>query len=295
MTFMHRLRRLAVLASLASLVSLPALAQSNQELQDRIRRLENDVQALMRMNLEGGGAGPISSGAGSAVPPAAISDMQVRIAQQENQIRFLTGRIEKLSFENKQLAARLTKLQDDAEYRFGQLERSTPQTYQGGQAIPPAGATIPGGGEPLPQTAVPQESRGLPEGPAEKQYDFAIGLLRDGNYQGAQTAFEQFVALHPRHRLAGNAQYWLGETFYARSMFREASLAFVKGMQKYKSGPKGPDTMLKLGMSTHRLGNLKAACKTFSSLPQRYPNASPKIKSTAKRELGQIDCADYLR
>jgi len=292
MTMPHRLRRLFILASLGFLLATPSLAQSKQELQDRIIRLEKDVQGLMRMNLEGG---TVSANQGNSAPPAAVSDMQVRIAQMENTIRFLTGRIEKLSFENKQLAARLTKLQDDSEYRFGELERGQSQSYQSGTDLPPAGATLPGGAQAVPQSSAPQVDRSLPAGAPEKQYDFAIGLLRDGNYQGAQTAFEQFVALHPSHRLAGNAQYWLGETYYARSMFREASLAFVKGMQKYKSGPKGPDTMLKLGMSTHRLGNLEAACKTFSSLPSRYPSASANIKATAKRELAKIDCNAYLQ
>ena len=284
--------RLAIVAGFAGLFSLPLHAQSTEQLQDRIRRLENDVQALMRMNLEGGGAATTARAGATGAPPAAVSDLQVRIGQLENQIRFLTGRIEKLDFENKQLAARLSKLQDDSEYRFGQLERN--QGAATPQSLPPAGATIPGGGQAPSQDSVPQAEVQLPGGGPEQQYDFAIGLLRDGNYQGAETAFEQFLALHPSHRLAGNAQYWLGESFYARSMFREASLTFVKGMQKYKSGPKAPATMLKLGMSTHRLGNMEAACKTFSSLPKRYPNASSQIKATAKRELEQIDCSAYL-
>ena len=61
----------------------------------------------------------------------------------------------------------------------------------------------------------PPSAGELPAGSASAQYNAAYGLLKQADYPAAEEALKTFIAKHPRDPLAGSAQYWLGETYYA--------------------------------------------------------------------------------
>ena len=48
--------------------------------------------------------------------------------------------------------------------------------------------------------------------------------------------------------LAGNAQYWYGETFRVRQLYQDAATAYLDGYQKYPKSSKAPVNLLKLGV-----------------------------------------------
>ncbi|WP_168206291.1 tol-pal system protein YbgF [Labrenzia sp. PHM005] len=88
-------------------------------------------------------------------------DSSVRIGQLEERIRTLTGQIEQMAFQMRELQDQLRRMQEDNEYRFQQLEGGTPGkrsdaapglgqdgTPQTGNLIAPGGgfATVPGNG-----------------------------------------------------------------------------------------------------------------------------------------------------
>ena len=130
----------------------------------------------------------------------------------------------------------------------------------------------------------------LPGNSPQEQYDYATGLLQRGAYPEAELAFKAFVVQHPKDPLAGNAQYWLGETFYARSDYQHAASAFAEGYQKYKGSAKAPDNLLKLGMSLGQIGRKENACLAFKQLAKEYPNASAAIKDRATRAQQRYGC-----
>ncbi len=59
--------------------------------------------------------------------------------------------------------------------------------------------------------------------------------------------FTDFIAKYPRHPLAANAQYWIGEAYYVQHDFRQALLEFQKVVE-LGSG-KVPDALVKVGLS----------------------------------------------
>ncbi|MED6311365.1 MAG: tetratricopeptide repeat protein, partial [Pseudomonadota bacterium] len=62
----------------------------------------------------------------------------------------------------------------------------------------------------------------LPDGTPEEQYKHAHGLMMKRKMSEAENALKAFLVRHPKHELADNASYWLGETHYAREDFQEA-------------------------------------------------------------------------
>lgn len=130
----------------------------------------------------------------------------------------------------------------------------------------------------------------LPAGSAQDQYNYAFGLLRQADYPGAEEALRAFVQRYPNDALAGNAQYWLGETFYVRKDYNNAAAAFAEGYRKYPQSGKGADSLLKLGMSLSNVGQKKEACLTFNQLNHDFPNASANIKERAVQEKQHLGC-----
>ncbi|OSQ39037.1 hypothetical protein TMES_08145 [Thalassospira mesophila] len=130
----------------------------------------------------------------------------------------------------------------------------------------------------------------LPGGTPQDQYRYAFGLLRQQKFPEAQAALSAFVKAHPKDPLAGNAQYWLGETFYVRGNYDQASLAFTEGFQNYPDSPKAADNLLKLGMSLANLGKTDDACLTYDHLLANFEGSSTVILDRARQEKKNRNC-----
>ena len=139
-------------------------------------------------------------------------------------------------------------------------------------------------------TAHSASSGALPAGSASEQYNFAYGLLKQADYPAAEAALKSFVRQHPDDGLAGSAQYWLGETYYARGNYAEAAIAFAEGYKRYPRGTKAPDDLLKLGMSLARANQKQNACTAFAQLDHDFPNPGNAVKERAKDEKKKLGC-----
>ena len=125
---------------------------------------------------------------------------------------------------------------------------------------------------------------------ADQMYNDAFKKLQDGDYADAERGFKAFLQSNPRHVLAGNAQYWLGETYYARRDYKNAMTAFADGYEVYKASPKGPDNLLKLGVTLAVLGRKPDACAVFAKFNQDYPRAIDLQKRRVEQERQKNGC-----
>jgi tol-pal system protein YbgF len=140
--------------------------------------------------------------------------------------------------------------------------------------------------------AGPSAKAKLPNGTPQERYNYAYKLLVQSDYADAEAAFREFLGAHPKDALAGNAQYWLGETYYVRGQYEPASQAFLQGYTGYKGNSKGkaPDSLLKLGMSLAALKKTPEACAALGQLNKDFPDALPHVKDAAQRERSKLAC-----
>jgi tol-pal system protein YbgF len=327
----------AGLSLLLVLSSGAALAQSNdvRGLADTVSRLERQLQVLER-NVYRGASPPATTSQPStpgAVPSAApsgtaLSNLQVTTDGLEEQLRRLTGQVEQLDFQVRQMNQRMDRLVSDVDFRLQALEQgsgpatplgSTKPTAPSVPRAPGAVSVEPAGGPGAPrvfgtltetqlraagvetapigqQTAAADPAAqapspaALPAGSPRDQYDFAYKFLLQRDFESAETALSAFVAANPEDSLAGNAQYWLGETFYVRGDYPTAARAFAEGFQRYPDSAKAPDNLLKLGMSLAQLEQSADACITLKKLRVEYPDAPTSIVQRADREIGRLQC-----
>ena len=130
----------------------------------------------------------------------------------------------------------------------------------------------------------------LPQGDSATRYKHAFSYLMRHDYDTAEAAFREFMDGNSEDVLAGNAMYWLGETYYVREKFAEAAVTFAEGYEKYPSSPKTADNLLKLGFSLARLQRSEDACVALAQLLEEFPNVSATIKRRAITEGKRVGC-----
>ncbi len=98
----------------------------------------------------------------------------------------------------------------------------------------------------------------------------------------AEAGFKTFLSQNKRHQLSGQAQYWLGETYYAQGRYKQAAQSFLTGYKGYPRDKKASASLLKLGMSLGKLGQRKQACGAFAEVQRTYAKDAATRKLAAR-------------
>ena len=230
----------------------------------------------------------------------------LKLNEIEDQFRQLTNKFEEVNFKLDKLSSRVTKIQSDTQLRFSDLESGTNITQKEKQvALPGTSKPQDFGANPgyqtsnLPaqqtinsiesaKTVITEEAEKkeslLPDKPANEQYEFAVSFMKIGDYETAEFALKEFIEKNKDHDLAGNAQYWYGETFRIRQLYSDAATAYLDGYQNYPKSKKAPDNLLKLGITMVQLGEKDQGCKMIIGLKKEYPKASKSVLQKAQYE-----------
>ena len=241
----------------------------------------------------------------------ALTRQLVKITEIEEQMQKLTASHEEVLFSFEQLNERINKVQKDNELRLSDLETGDPKAVA--KKNPPK--QFPGTDKPQDlgtmvvqkQTEKEQQTSSinpaavvrvedsdakeiLPNASPDEQYKFATSLIKVGDYDQAELALREFVKKNPKHELAGNAQYWYAETFYIRQLYHDAAAAYLDGYQKYPQSTKGPQNLLKLGVTLSELGEKDQGCQMLDGITKQYPKATQSVIQKARYEKKKFKC-----
>ena len=117
-------------------------------------------------------------------------------------------------------------------------------------------------------------------------YQAAYQDLVNGKYELARQGFGQFLTRYPNSEMADNAQYWIGESYYAQNQHQEAARNFETVIYKYSGGDKVSAAMLKLAYSQIALNQRSTARRTLEKLIQEYPASNEA--SLARSRLSEL-------
>ncbi len=123
------------------------------------------------------------------------------------------------------------------------------------------------------------DTSGTPD--PEAMYQAAYSDVAAGRYDLARESFRTYLKYFSDTEVADNAQYWIGECYYATGDFASAIPEFQKVVQNYPKADKVPSALLKIGLSYARLKNTAEAHKYYRMLIQKYPKSS---EAAAARE-----------
>ena len=242
----------------------------------------------------------------------------LKLNEIEDQFRELTNKFEEINFKLDKLSNRVTKIQSDTQLRIADLEKvnqnslpvedgkkkvslpgsDKPQDfgaapgYKKTSSLPDTQQTqsIESAGTVITQEAEKKESI-LPDKAPAEQYEFAVSFMKIGDYETAEFALKEFIDKNKDHDLAGNAQYWYGETFRIRQLYSDAASAYLDGYQNYPKSKKAPDNLLKLGITMVQLGEKDQGCAMITGIKKQYPKASKSVLQKAQYEQKKFKCA----
>lgn len=131
---------------------------------------------------------------------------------------------------------------------------------------------------PAPRGERPREVPARTESP-EQAYAAALATFRAREHGQAVLDFLDFIAKHPRHPLAANAQYWIGEAYYVQRDYRQALAEFQKVPEVAPGAAKAADALLKIGLCQRNLRDEARARQTWQRVVRDFPQSEAAIKA----------------
>ena len=294
------------------------LNKSNaEEIETILKKLQEDIKTLEKAVYSDGTKNTANIVELSNDSNDILTRHLLKLSELEEQFKNLTNNFEEINFKLDKLSNRITKVQTDNQMRFQDLEGSdikksttkkkklpgSGEAQDLGQALEigvndseEAAAdkiqqtqSIESVGSVVTETAERTEKI-LPNTSPEKQYEFAVSFIKVGDYETAELALREFVDNNSNHKLAGNAQYWYGETFRVRQLYQDAATAYLNGYQNYPKSTKAPVNLLKLGVMLVQIGEKDQGCSMILGVKKQYPEANQSVIQKAEYEKKKFNC-----
>jgi tol-pal system protein YbgF len=264
--------------------SVDTLAQQMQSMENRLERLERQVQ--------GGGEG----NTGLANLYARIEEMQVKLGAVNGQLEGQGRQIENLKKQVSSPPPVSTGETSSVGPRITMPEAGGPNDAPPPPAARPAPSTA--SAPPPPATATPAAPSATAKAatptpppaaappksvnPEKAHFDRALQSFQQGQYESARKDFQDFIAKYPSSDAAPTAVFWTGESYYAEKRYRDAISAYQQILDRYPKASRVPYALLKQGNAFEQLGNPTAARILYEKLLDQYPN-SPQAQVAGKK------------
>lgn len=191
-------------------------------------------------------------------------DLASQIQRQAEEISRLRGQIETLNFELETAKKRQQDFYIDLDTRLRKYET---------QPAGPAAVDPVSGQNPAPAGDPAREGQ---------EYEAALNQFKAAKYKEAAAGFAAFVEKYPASSLAPNAQYWLGNAWYAQHNCKKAIEAQSVVTTKYAESAKAPDAWLAIATCQQELGNASGAKRSLETMMAKYPTA-PAAEAAQQR------------
>ena len=181
------------------------------------------------------------------------ADLQATLDSARVDMQLLTGKVDDLRIQAQKPADDVALLKEDTGKRLAVLEERLTR---------------------LEQVMAEQQKKASeqPQTP-EALYQQGLDAMKGGDVVKARELFTKFLDQNPKHKLAANAHYWLGETYYSEKNYEQAILEFQEVIKNFPEKDKVPAAMLKQGMAFKEMGDSKSSLYIYKKLTEEYPKS----------------------
>lgn len=302
--------RAAILAGMVAVaVPVPAAAQSD----DRLRRIESQINALQRAVFPGGDdrffepeitpEARAAQGNAPEVTTSALTDVLARLDAIEQQLARLTAATE---VNENALAAMELRMAGSAPaggVSSGTSVSTTPSRPTGVipvpedetpvELAPEEEAEAPAAAGPTPERveAVQGIAKPATGDEGDDEYVYGFRLWDAGFYPEAQQQLAMFVQRYPDHWRTTYGRNLLGRAFLDAGDARAAATHFFENYQSDADGARAPDSLLYLAESMIALGDTRRACIALAEFGETYAAlAVGRLQNQYDSLGGRVDC-----
>ncbi len=295
---MTKLRFILAAASVALAVSPGAAQRQEASPEQRIDRLEKQIQQMQRQVFP---KGRPADTAGFADDPAATQSSVAAIAQRLDSLERQMTDLIRLTEES---ANRQRTLETDLERSRGDLDRKLSELEQRLAAAAAAQSVNPSSlstkdpvatAKSKPSTPLAANTGGPEAGPSadpgEVAYSEGFKLWEAGRYDDSITALRAFVSAFPKHRRVSFANNLVGRALLDKGDARAAVPALIANYRGDPAGGRAPDSLYYLGQALMKLGQPVQACNAFAELDEVYgAKVRPELKKLQTEAKQQAQC-----
>lgn len=200
------------------------------------------------------------------------ADIQATIDGTKNDMQALNGKFDDTALAVKKPAEDLARYRDDADKRIFALEERILKQQTVIDSLTKKMADL--------EKAKKEEAVASPDA----LYLKGLDSLKAGDFVVAREQFTKFIELNPKHDLAANAHYWIGETYYSEKNFESAILSYQEVIKNYPGKEKVVAAMLKQAMSFNAIKDTKSAKYVLKKLIEGFPKSEEAKKAKAMQK-----------
>lgn len=192
------------------------------------------------------------------------ADTMATIDSTKSEIRALNGKMDDIELAMKKPAEDLARYRDDADKRIIALEDRILKQQATLDDLAKKFTEM--------QAQAKKAEAALPQ-PPDALYMKGLESFKAGNMPAAREQFAKFLEQNPKHELAANAHFWIGETHYGEKSFEPAILEYQEVIKNYPGKEKVPAAMLKQAMAFNEIKDAKSAKYVLKKLVDGFPQS----------------------
>ena len=195
------------------------------------------------------------------------ADIQATIDNTKSEMQALSGKVDDNSLAVKKPAEDLVRYREDADKRIIALEERILKQQTLLDTLSKKMAEM--------AKAKMDEAASTPD----SLYLKGLDSLKAGDFVAARDQFTKFLDQNPKHELASNAHYWIGETHYSEKNYELAILSYQEVIKNYPGKEKVVAAMLKQAMSFNAIKDSKSAKFVLKKLIEGFPKSEEAKKA----------------
>lgn len=209
------------------------------------------------------------------------ADLLYQLEMLQQEVSQLRGQVEQQNYELSKLKSLSKERYIDLDKRLSTLStQAAPAMLNNSTQTavatnnPVSGQQAGGGNSSVKSLAAAPVKLEEPSADAKAAYNSAYALVRERNFEGAQTSLRAFAEKYPNNTLTGNAHYWLGELALVLGNQGEALVQFKIVQDSFSGHSKVPDAIYKLGIVNDQLGNKTLAKDSLNRVVTNFPDSN---------------------
>lgn len=195
------------------------------------------------------------------------ADIQATIDSTKYEMQALAGKVDDATLAVKKPAEDLVRYREDADKRIIALE----------ERILKQQATIDTLAKKMAE--ISKAKRDDAASSSDALYLKGLDSLKAGDVATAREQFTKFLEQNPKHELAANAHYWVGETYYSEKNYESAILSYQDVIKNYPGKEKVVAAMLKQAMAFNEIKDSKSTKFVLKKLIEGFPKSEEAKKA----------------
>jgi len=210
------------------------------------------------------------------------ADQSVANDDIRTEMRTIKGSMDVVAHQMRETTRKSDRIKEDFDARLSEIEENIFNIRRTKSSAPDKATKFPT------QSTSPASSYKMSDVDDITRYNQILRvILDDKNYAKAVGQFRQFIGNHPNSSLADNAQYWMGEGYFAKGDYARSISEFQKVLEKYPTSEKACDAVLKQGFAFDKM-NEKGKARLFLVETQKKCPGT-KTASRASERLKQLE------